>query len=364
MSDKIHPRHLRRRAILYVRQSSTQQLQHNEESRRLQYAMAARLRELGWPDVETIDEDLGKSAAGMVERSGFQRLVSEVSLGKVGAVAARELSRLSRNSTDWQKLMEVCRYVDTLLVDHDAIYDIRTSNDRLLLGMKGNLNEYELDLLRVRALEARTEKARRGEYYAKIAVGYRKTQDGGIEKHPDARIQHALRLAFDKMLELGSARQVLLWMREHGIEVPVNRNDRGDVLWKSATYTWLHMILTNPVYAGTYAYGRTVQVARMNDDGSFRRTVMRRELKDASVLLHDRHDGYIDRAVFQRIRSHDHRQQSDPPPPWPRRRARRSGAARGAAPLPSLRREAHHQLRWHPGPRPSLRVQSRESRAR
>src|SRR5205823_2238860 len=143
---------------------------------------------------------------------------------------ARELSRLARNSMDWQKLMEVCRYVDTLLVDHDAVYDIRKSNDRLLLGMKGNLNEYELEMLRVRALEARTEKARRGEYHAKIAVGYRKTHEGGIEKHPDARVQHAVRLVFDKMLELGSARQVLLWMREHRLEVPVNRNDRGEVL--------------------------------------------------------------------------------------------------------------------------------------
>lgn len=303
MSEKIQARHLARGAIVYVRQSSMHQLQHNEESRRLQYAMADRLRALGWRDVETIDEDLGRSAAGSVERSGFQRLVTEVSLGRVGAVAARELSRLARNSVDWQKLMEVCRYVDTLLVDHDAIYDIRHGNDRLLLGMKGNLNEYELELLRVRALEARNEKARRGEYYAKIAVGYRKTQDGGIEKHPDARVQHAVTLIFGKMLELGSARQVLLWMREHRLEAPVNRNDRGEVLWKAPTYSWLHMVLTNPIYAGSYAYGRSVQVTALNRDGSFRRSVRRRQLKDASVLLHERHDGYIDRGVFERIQA-------------------------------------------------------------
>jgi DNA invertase Pin-like site-specific DNA recombinase len=303
MSDKIEPRHLARRAILYVRQSTLHQLQHNEESRRLQYAMAGRLRELGWRDVETIDEDLGKSAAGRVERSGFQRLVSEVSLGRIGAVGAREVSRLARNSADWQKLMEVCRYVDTLLVDHDAIYDIRKSNDRLLLGLKGNLNEYELDLLRLRALEARTEKARRGEYYAKVAVGYRKTQEGGIEKAPDARVQQALRLVFDKMLELGSVRQVLLWMREHRLKMPVNRNDRGDVLWKTPRYGWLHMVLTNPTYAGSYAYGRTAQVATMSEEGSLCRSVVRKQLKDVSVLLHDRHDGYIDRGVFERIQT-------------------------------------------------------------
>lgn len=303
MSDKIQARHLARRAVVYVRQSSLHQLQHNEESRRLQYAMRDRLRALGWRDVETIDEDLGKSASGSVERSGFQRMVSDVSLGRVGAIGARELSRLARNSMDWQKLMEVCRYVDTLLVDHDAVYDGRNGNDRLLLGMKGNLNEYELELLRVRALEARTAKARRGEYYGKIAVGYRKMHEGGIEKHPDARVQHSVKLVFEKMLELGSARQILLWMREHRLEVPVNRNDRGEVLWKTPSYGWVHMILTNPIYAGSYVYGRTVQVTTMSKDGSFRRAVARRALKDASVLLHDRHDGYIDRGVFERIQT-------------------------------------------------------------
>lgn len=303
MSEKVHARHLGRRAILYVRQSSAHQVQHNEESRRLQYAMADRLRALGWRDIETIDEDLGKSAAGKTERSGFQRLVSEVSLGKVGAISARELSRFARNNMDWQRLMEVCRYVDTLLVDHDAIYDIRQSNDRLLLGMKGNLNEYELELLRVRAHEAKTEKARRGEYYGKIAVGYRKTHDGGIEKSPDARVQLSVRLVFDKMLELGSARQVLLWLREHQLEVPTNRNDRGEVQWKTPRASWLYMVLTNPIYAGSYAYGRSMQVTAVNEDGSFRRAVKRKALKDASVLLHERHEGYIERDIFERIQA-------------------------------------------------------------
>lgn len=299
MSEKITERHLARRAILYVRQSTAHQLAHNEESRRLQYAMEGRLRALGWSEVEVIDEDLGKSAAGTAERSGFQRLVSDVSLGKVGAVAARELSRFARNSNDWQRLMEVCRYVDTLLVDHDAVYDIRNANDRLLLGLKGNLNEYELDLLRIRAFEARNEKARRGEYYGKVAVGYRKTPEGLIEKHPDARIRNAIGLVFEKFLELGSARQVLLWLREHQIEMPVNENDRGDVLWKPARYGWLHMVLTNPVYAGAYVYGRTVRVATLADGVRSHRVAR----KDASVLLHDRHDGYIDRPTFERIQA-------------------------------------------------------------
>src|SRR5258708_25015705 len=163
MSDKIKPHHLERKAVLYVRQSSAHQVAHNRESRLLQYAMRDRLHALGWNDVEIIDDDLGRSAAGTVARSGFERMVADVCLGKVGAVAAREVSRFARNSRDWQQLIEMCRVVDTLLVDQDAIYAPRHGNDRLLLGLKGSLNEYELDLLRQRSLAARYEKARRGE---------------------------------------------------------------------------------------------------------------------------------------------------------------------------------------------------------
>ena len=304
MSEKITARHLARPAMLYIRQSTAHQLVHNEESRRLQYAMADRLRSLGWREVQIVDDDLGKSAAGMVDRPGFQRLVSQVSLGKIGAVGARELSRLARNNVDWQRLMEVCRYVDTLLVDHDAVYDVRHANDRLLLGLKGNLNEYELDLLRVRAFEARLEKARRGEYYARVAVGYRKAPEGALEKHPDARVQHTIRLVFEKVLEFGSARQVLLWMRAHGLEVPVNRTDRGDLVWKGVSYAWLHMVLTNPIYAGAYAYRRTMAVATLRADGTRQRRVIPRPAGDAAVvLLPDHHEGYIDRATFDRIQT-------------------------------------------------------------
>jgi DNA invertase Pin-like site-specific DNA recombinase len=135
--------------------------------------MRDRLRALGWRDIDVIDEDLGKSAAGSVERGGFRRLVTDVSLGQVGAVAAREVSRFARNSRDWQQLIEICRVVDTLLVDHDSVYAPRLSNDRLLLGLKGSLNEYELELLRLRGAEARREKAARGELFARVAVGYR-----------------------------------------------------------------------------------------------------------------------------------------------------------------------------------------------
>lgn len=299
MSEKISARHLARRAVLYVRQSTQQQLSHNEESRRLQYAMRDRLRALGWRDIDVIDEDLGKSAAGSVDRGGFRRLVADVSLGQVGAVAAREVSRFARNSREWQQLIEICRVVDTLLVDHDSVYAPRLSNDRLLLGLKGSLNEYELELLRLRGAEARREKAARGELFARVAVGYRERDDGGIEKSPDDRIRQVIDLVFGKFFEFGSARQVMLWMRGAGIKLPANRS-RRQVVWKEPNYDDVYRILTNPIYAGAYAYGRTVQRQRVID-GQLRSAVVRQQRADWSVLLRDHHEAYINWQQFERI---------------------------------------------------------------
>jgi DNA invertase Pin-like site-specific DNA recombinase len=298
MSDKIAERHLQRRAILYVRQSTQQQLTQNEESRRLQYAMRERLSTLGWREIEVIDEDLGKSASGVVERSGFRRLVADVSLGHVGAVAAREVSRFARNSRDWQQLIEICRVVDTLLIDHDTVYAPRQSNDRLLLGLKGSLNEYELDLLRMRGVEARREKASRGELVAGVPVGYRENEEGNIEKTPDVRVRQGIELVFAKFFEIGSARQVMLWLRERQIQLPVNENRHGKVSWKDATGDHVHRILTNPAYAGAYAYGRTKQGSRFVDGEP--RTFIARQRRDAwAVLLHDHHEAYISWQEFE-----------------------------------------------------------------
>src|SRR5579864_499460 len=214
--DKVRPYHLERKALLYVRQSSPHQVLHNRESSMLQYAMRDRLTALGFAEIEVIDDDLGRSAAGSVQRAGFERMVAEVCLGKVGAVAAREVSRFARNSREWQQLVEVCRVVDTVLIDQEMVYAPRLSNDRLLLGLKGSLNEYELDLLRQRSVEARREKARRGELLQAAPVGYIKTEDQRLEKDPDRRVQQAILLVFDKFLELGSVRQTLLWFLEQG----------------------------------------------------------------------------------------------------------------------------------------------------
>jgi DNA invertase Pin-like site-specific DNA recombinase len=279
MSDKIKPHHLDRKAILYIRQSSTYQVSNNLESQKLQYAMQERLRQLGWRDIDIVDDDLGRSAAGTVMRAGFERMVAEVCLGQVGAVAAREVSRFARNSREWQRL--VCRVVDTLLVDQEMIYTPRQSNDRLLLGLKGSLNEYELDLLRQCSVEARREKARRGELIVAAPAGFIKTQDQRLEKDPDRRVQEPVQLVFAKFMELGTARQVLLWLLEHGLRLPVV-NQRGEIHWTRPAYSTVHQILSNPVYAGAYAYGKTEHSVRY-ENGEPRRTSRR---KDKSIGGH------------------------------------------------------------------------------
>ena len=300
MSDKVLAQHLSRKAVLYVRQSSAYQVLHNQESQKLQYAMRQRLESLGWEEIEVIDEDLGRSAAGDTPRAGFERMVADVCLGKVGAVAAREVSRFARNSREWQQLVEVCRVVDTLLVDQETVYAPRQSNDRLLLGLKGSLNEYELDLLRQRSVEARREKARRGELLISAPAGFLKTPDQRLEKDPDQRVQESIRLVFRKFQELGAARQTLLWFIEEGLQLPVRRPD-GSIGWKRPTYGTIYRILTHPAYGGAYAYGKTEQIAQYGRDLPQQKRCRRKPREQWLALIPEAHDGYIDWERFQEI---------------------------------------------------------------
>src|ERR1700740_1124333 len=239
---KITPEHLARSAIVYIRQSTADQLVHNQESQRRQYGLADRARQLGWVSVEVIDDDLGRSGSG-VSRPGFERLLAAICEGRVGAVLAIEASRLARNGRDWHTLIEFCGLVGPILVDEDGIYDPRHPNDRLLLGMKGTMSELELSLFRQRSQEALRQKARRGALFLRVATGYVKARRDRIEKDPDKRVQKALSLVFAKFAEFHSVRQVHVWLRDEGIALPVacHRAAEGrSIAWKLPLYNTVH----------------------------------------------------------------------------------------------------------------------------
>ena len=302
--NKITPEHLARDAYVYVRQSTPDQLLKNPESRRRQYALAARARVLGWGNVVVIDDDLGRSGGGQL-RPGFERLLAAISAGNAGAVLAIEASRLARNGRDWHTLLEFCAFVNSLIIDEDGIYDPRLVNDRLLLGLKGTFSELELSIFRQRSREALRLKAARGDLHTTLAIGYRRGADGRLEQDPDRRICETLSLVFRKFGEIGSVRQLVLWLRQEGIDVPVAAyGPQGrTVQWRPARYSTVHRLLTNPVYAGAYVFGRTITRVRLEGGRKvITHGVMRRQ-EDWEVLIRDHHDGYISWEQYERNRN-------------------------------------------------------------
>jgi len=296
--SKITTEHLARSAYVYIRQSTADQLTHNHESRRRQYGLADRARQFGWTSVEVIDDDLGRSGGG-VNRPGFERLLAAICDGRAGAVFAIEVSRLARNGRDWHTLIEFCGLVGTIIVDEDGIYDPRHPNDRLLLGMKGTMSELELSLFRQRSQEALKQKARRGALVLGVAAGYVKVGRDRIEKNPDQRIREALQLVFTKFAEFQSARQVHIWLRDEGIELPV-KSRHGDVIWRLPAYNIVHNIVTNPIYAGAYAFGRTASRVSVENGRKRVRRGVHRPMAEWDVLIKDHHEAYITWDEFER----------------------------------------------------------------
>src|SRR3989442_3350207 len=297
--NKITADHVARRAVVYIRQSTPEQVRNNLESQRRQYGLVDRARELGWHDIEVIDDDLGVSGDG-TPRVGLDRLLRAVCEGGVGAVFSIEASRLARNGREWHTLLEFCRVVETLLIDAEAVYDPKLIKDRLLLGMKGITSEMEVATFRERAHAALMQKAQRGALVQRVPIGYVKTGDDRIEKDPDAQVQAGIELIFRKFAELGSVRQMAFWLSQQQIELPVARGPENarEIVWRPARYHAVLSVLQNPVYAGVYAYGRTKTTVRL-EGGQKQVRQVRRRREEWPVLLLDHHEGYIDWDVYQ-----------------------------------------------------------------
>lgn len=332
-TSKIRDRHFDRLAMVYVRQSSPQQVLENRESRERQYALAQFAQRLGWPAdrVVIVDEDQGQSGKSADNRSGFQRLMTEVSLNHVGIVLGLELSRLSRSNKDWHQLIDVCGIFNTLLCDQDGVYDPLDSNDRLLLGMKGAMSEFELVTLRNRLLRGSRNKAERGELFLAVPLGYFKTPAGEIVQEPDEQARGMIRLIFEKFDELGSAYAVFRYLVVNGLQLGFRRQRGGrigELEWKPASPTRILSILRHPIYAGAYAYGMHRAGAKNPATGRSEGGKWFVPPEELPVLLQDRLPAYIswDRYLANQDRLKQNRSL----------RATRGVPKRGAALLPGL----------------------------
>jgi DNA invertase Pin-like site-specific DNA recombinase len=298
---KITPAHTQRMAYVYIRQSTPAQVEQHRESTARQYALAARARDLGWaPDqVVVIDEDLGLSGASSAKRAGFVRLTTEVGLGHVGLILGLEVSRLARNNADWYRLLDLCGLTNTLLGDGDGVYHPALFNDRLVLGLKGTMSEAELHILRARLDGGIRNKAARGALRRGLPVGlvWGET-DGDVRFHPDAAVTGAIRTVFERFAELGSARQVWLWFRAQGLSFPLQMHARHPLRWVAPTYTAIHRVLTNPVYAGAYAYGKTRRECVVDGQGGVAQRTRHLPRDQWAVLLPGHHAGFIDWETF------------------------------------------------------------------
>jgi DNA invertase Pin-like site-specific DNA recombinase/predicted DNA-binding transcriptional regulator AlpA len=301
-SHKIAASHLQRTAVVYVRQSSSSQVEHNRESTQRQYALAQRALTLGWHEqqVSVVDEDLGLSGASVAHRGGFARMTAEVALGHVGIILGLEVSRLARNNSDWYRLLDLCSMTDTLIGDADGVYNPAFFNDRLLLGLKGTMSEAELHILRARLDGGIRNKAARGELRRGLPTGLVWGEaDGEVRLHPDEAVVGAIRAVFARFSEFGSARRVWLWFRSEDLSFPLQMHHSDQIRWIAPTYHAIHSVLANPVYAGAYCYGRSRQERYIDPQGGLKTRVRRLPQSQWAVLIKDHHEGYIDWATYE-----------------------------------------------------------------
>jgi excisionase family DNA binding protein len=301
-ADNLPATVLDRKAVVYVRQSTQAQVETNTESRRRQYELVETARAHGFRSIEVIDDDLGRSASGMNERPGFDRLVAWLCAGNVGAVLCFDASRLARNGRDWHHLLELCGLVEARVIDLDGVYDPSRPNDRLLLGMKGSISEFELGVLRARMLDAARAKARRGELRISVPLGYLWSREYGLALDPDRRLQEVIRMIFARFRELGSARQVHLSMRADQLHFPRPSDGKRmiNLEWTSIRYRNVISVLKNPFYAGAYVYGKSGKLTEIVD-GRARKTYGHpKPFDNWEVVIKDHHEGYVPWAEYER----------------------------------------------------------------
>jgi DNA invertase Pin-like site-specific DNA recombinase len=312
-NHKVKSCHTRRAAVVYIRQSHPSQVENNRESTARQYALVEKAIALGWAksEVSIIDEDLGVSGKAFVKRSGFDHLNAEVALGRVGILLGLEVSRLARSNADWYRLLDMCAITDTLLADSDGVYHPALFNDRLILGLKGTMSEAELHILRERLDGGLRNKAARGELRRALPVGLAwGEKEGEIRFHPDEAVIGAIRTVFAKFTELGSARQVWLWFRSQNLSFPMHplgmvptQANCHQLRWITPSYAAIYSVLSNPVYAGAYVYGKTRNERYVDEQGTVRKRIRHLSQQEWSVFLPGHHKGFIDGATFDAIQA-------------------------------------------------------------
>ena len=299
---KLNSTHSARNAIVYVRQSTPGQLERNRESTDRQYKLVERALELGWrrDQIVVIDEDLGRTGSGAVERSGFERMASDVALGRIGIILGLEVSRLARNNSDWYRLLDLAGMTDTLIADADGVYHPGVFKDRLLLGLKGTMSEAELHVIRARMIGGIRNKAARGELRCPIPVGYIWAEDSDTMKmHPNEAVSAAIRNVFDRFAEMGSVRQVWRWFRDQGLPFPIQSRRSHEMSFIQPKYWQIHEVLNNPVYAGVYVFGKSRSQRCVDGAGRITQRVRNLPMEEWQVFIRDHHEAFIDWQTFE-----------------------------------------------------------------